>query len=110
VLAHIEASQSGVAASAVGAGAPIVATPVGGLLEQVVDGETGLLAARPDADALADALRRLITTPGLHASLAMGAMHRRHELSTDRFVARLLESLQAMAAMSGQCRSSSTAA
>jgi glycosyltransferase involved in cell wall biosynthesis len=110
VLAHIEASQSGVAASAVGAGAPIVSTPVGGLREQVVDGETGLLATRPDADALADALRRLITTPGLHASLAVGAMRRRDELSTDRFVARLLEALRAMAALSGQCRSSSTAA
>ncbi len=46
VLAHIEASQSGVAASAVGAGAPIISTPVGGLREQVVDGETGLLAER----------------------------------------------------------------
>jgi glycosyltransferase involved in cell wall biosynthesis len=41
-------------------GLPTVATRVGGMPEIVVDGETGLLVAPADADALADALVRLL--------------------------------------------------
>ena len=51
VLSHTDASQSGVAAAAIGAGVPVVAMPVGGLIEQVVDGVTGLVALRADARA-----------------------------------------------------------
>lgn len=36
-LSHIEASQSGVAATAFGNRMPVVAVPAGGLVEQVVD-------------------------------------------------------------------------
>jgi glycosyltransferase involved in cell wall biosynthesis len=42
-------------------GPVIVATPVGGLKDQVVDGYTGMLAAHPAADALSDSLRRALT-------------------------------------------------
>src|SRR5262249_15072507 len=53
VVCHTEASQSGVVAMALGAGLPVVATPVGGLVEQITDGHTGVLARRVDATALA---------------------------------------------------------
>ncbi len=41
-------------------GLPVAATPVGGIPEVVVDGETGCLAATPTAEALAAALERLL--------------------------------------------------
>jgi glycosyltransferase involved in cell wall biosynthesis/peptidoglycan/xylan/chitin deacetylase (PgdA/CDA1 family) len=60
VLPYPRASQSGVLLLAYGFARPVVAYPVGGLAEAVVDGETGWLAARPDPDALADALRLVV--------------------------------------------------
>ena len=65
VLSHIESSQSGVAATAFGAGMPVIATPVGGLMEQVKDGINGVLAARADATALRDAVKRFLLDPEL---------------------------------------------
>lgn len=94
VLSHIEASQSGVVASALGAGVPVVATPVGGLAEQVRDGVTGLVAASVSATALADALRALMDTPGLHGRLASNVVAERQAKSPDAFIAALLAALE----------------
>ena len=47
---------------AMSVGLPVVATDVGGVREAVVHGETGLLVART-ADALADAVSRLMAEP-----------------------------------------------
>lgn len=66
VLSHVEASQSGVAAAAFGAGLPVIATPVGGIIEQVEDEVTGVVAARADATALAEAAKRLLRDPQLY--------------------------------------------
>jgi glycosyltransferase involved in cell wall biosynthesis len=60
VVPYRVASQSGVLLLAYGFARPVVAYPVGGLAEAVVDGETGWLCARPDAGALADALRAVV--------------------------------------------------
>ena len=46
---------------AMAAGKPVVAFAGGGALETVFDGETGVFFARPDPDALADAIRTLDT-------------------------------------------------
>lgn len=62
VLAHSEASQSGVAAAAVAAGRWVVATRVGGLVEQLRDIPTASLCA-PEAGQLAATLRDLLTAP-----------------------------------------------
>ena len=48
---------------------PVVATPVGGTPELVVDGETGLLVPPRDPEALAAALRRLLEDPDLACRL-----------------------------------------
>jgi glycosyltransferase involved in cell wall biosynthesis len=72
-LPYLEASQSGVAAAAHGAGLPVVATPVGGLTEQVIDGVSGVLATGIGAGDIADAIVRLIETPGLYAACRAGA-------------------------------------
>ena len=87
VLSHIEASQSGVAATALGAGIPVIATPVGGIIEQIIHGETGLIAKRTDAVALADAVETMISSPGLYEYIC----RRIDELKEGRSVARFVE-------------------
>lgn len=71
VLPYREASQSGVLPIALALGVPAVATAVGGLGEQLRDGETGLRAA-PEPRAFADAMLRMLD-PALRARLAAGA-------------------------------------
>jgi glycosyltransferase involved in cell wall biosynthesis len=62
VLPYREASQSGVAALAVGAGRWVIATNVGGLAEQLAD-EPRALLCRPEAAALAGCLEQLLAMP-----------------------------------------------
>ena len=85
VLSHTEASQSGVAASAFGAGVPVVATPVGGLVEQVVDGVTGILAQRANAIHLSAALKRLFE-PQMYRATCASLQRRGDGHSMRRFV------------------------
>ncbi len=74
VMPYREASQSGVAASAATAGMPMVATPVGGLTEQIIDGTTGVIAPTACANGVATAIRRLIDDHALYAHCSAGAM------------------------------------
>jgi len=60
---------------AMACGVPVVAARVGGVVESVVDGETGFLVAPGDPSDLAAALTRLLTDPNLR--YAMGAAARR---------------------------------
>lgn len=90
VVSHVEASQSGVVAAAFGAGLPVIATPVGGLPEQVRDGVTGLIAAAPTASALATAIGRLAREPALYDALCRGVSAQREARSMDRFVRDLI--------------------
>lgn len=86
ILAHTEASQSGVVALATGHGLPVIATPVGALVEQVSDGVTGVLAAAPTAPALADAICRLAGDTALHARIRTTLASTRNERSCHRFL------------------------
>lgn len=85
VLSHVEASQSGVAAAALGAGMPVVATPVGGLIEQILDGRTGVVALRADAAALSEALEDLLLNPVLYNSICANIAATRETRSMGRF-------------------------
>ncbi|MFA5950229.1 MAG: glycosyltransferase family 4 protein [Hyphomicrobium sp.] len=85
VLSHVEASQSGVAAAAFGAGLPVVATPVGGLIEQVLDGRSGVLAIRADAISLSEAIEDLALNPLLYGSICANIAATREERSMARF-------------------------
>ncbi|MGK7865235.1 glycosyltransferase family 4 protein, partial [Falsiroseomonas sp. E2-1-a4] len=67
VLPYREASQSGVAPQALAMGVPVVATPVGGLTEQVRPGAGGILASAVTAPALAEALAVLMDPARLSA-------------------------------------------
>ncbi len=86
MLSHTEASQSGVAASAFGAGTPVIATPVGGLVEQVQDGITGVLADSIDAPALAGAAKRLLCDPQFYRSTCANLVQSARQRSMKSFV------------------------
>ena len=62
ILPYREASQSGVAAAALAAGRPVIATEVGGLAEQLADAHQ-LLLCEPDATSLAGAIRLWLDAP-----------------------------------------------
>ncbi|HVS85858.1 MAG TPA: glycosyltransferase [Gaiellaceae bacterium] len=70
---------------AMACGTPVVATAVGGIPEQVADGETGLLAPPGDARAFADALRSLIADRSRREALGVAGAERaarRYALAT----------------------------
>jgi len=92
VVPNIEASQSGVVPVAYGLGLPVIATPTGGLVEQVVDGLTGLLADEVSANAVARAMERLITDAELRARLSSGVMEVQGTHSMRRFYELLIHS------------------
>lgn len=75
VLPYQEASQSGIAATAFAAGLPVIATPVGGLTEQIEDHYTGLIATAVTASALAETILELSTSKTLYENLSRGALH-----------------------------------
>jgi len=62
VLPYREATQSGVAASAIAARRWVIATRVGGLTEQLGEEPIARLCA-PDAESFADELRRMLVSP-----------------------------------------------
>ena len=74
VAPYIEASQSGVVAIAMGAALPVVATPVGGLQEQVIHKKTGLLAQDVSAEAIAHAIRQFLLNPQLYEDCSRQAL------------------------------------
>lgn len=90
VVSHTEASQSGVIAAAFGAGTPVIATPVGGLVEQVKDGVTGILASRADGAALADAAKRLLLDSDLYDAIRANIERTKDNRSMRRFVDELI--------------------
>lgn len=73
VLPYTDATQSGVCALAFAFARPVVATRTGDVPEVVIDGETGLLVPPRDAQALADAMAKLLVERRLRDSLAAGA-------------------------------------
>ncbi|HEY4067990.1 MAG TPA: glycosyltransferase family 4 protein [Burkholderiaceae bacterium] len=74
VLPYHEATQSGVAAYALGRGRAIVATRVGSLPEMLDEGQSGLLVPPGDPRALANAIAELVTRPANAQSMATHAL------------------------------------
>ncbi len=84
----------GVAAlKASAAGLPVVGFEAGGMAEAVADGETGLLVAPGDADALATAIRRLLDDPGLGRRLGAAG---RERMQSEFSVATMAEQHEAL--------------
>jgi glycosyltransferase involved in cell wall biosynthesis len=89
-LPHRECSQSGVAAVALGAGLPVVASRIGGLTEQVKDGATGVIAKDGDGPSLAAAIRRLATDARLYAHMRAHIRRTAWERSMRRFAEQIV--------------------
>ncbi len=88
VLPYIEASQSGVVPLAYTARKPVVATTVGGLPEIVEDGKTGFLVPPRDADALAQAVIRLLHDADLRRQFGLAGERKMLTESSPDAVAR----------------------
>jgi glycosyltransferase involved in cell wall biosynthesis len=69
VCPYRDATQSGVALTALAFGVPVVATAVGGLPEYVIPQRTGTIVPADDAAAIADAVCSLLLDPTLAAHL-----------------------------------------
>jgi glycosyltransferase involved in cell wall biosynthesis len=81
VMPSLNEALSNALLEAMAAGAPVVATRVGGTAEALVDGETGLLVAPDDVVSLAAAVVRLLEAPALAAQLGRAA----RQMIADRF-------------------------
>src|SRR6185437_13954582 len=75
---------------AMAAARPVVATRVGGIVDAILDQETGVLVPPGNADALATALDRLVLAPDRAQALGTAARaHVRAEYHQDNVIARL---------------------
>jgi glycosyltransferase involved in cell wall biosynthesis len=103
VLSHVEASQSGVAAAALGAGVPLIVTPVGGLREQILHGQTGLVASHADAPSLAAAITQLYGDPELYRAMCAHICATEEQRSMRRFVTELASHTLNSPAIANRC-------
>lgn len=69
---------------AMSAGLPVISTPVGGIPEAVVEGETGLLVQPGDVQGLATALSKLLLNPEMASIMGLnGQIRHRDKFSTE---------------------------
>jgi glycosyltransferase involved in cell wall biosynthesis len=71
------------------AGVPVVASDIAGYREVVRDGVDGLLVPPHDANALAAAIRRVLSEPGLASTLAAAGRSRAETFSWQAVAPRL---------------------
>ncbi len=70
---------------------PVITTPVGGNVELVEDGKTGLFVAHNETDALANAVIRLLTDRPFAVGIANNAFHSLERFSKDAAIQKLDE-------------------
>ena len=93
VMPSLNEALSNVVLESMAAGAPTVATRVGGTPEAVVDGVTGILVSPADSAALADAIVHLLSNPELAAHLGCAARARIADHFSVRRMVRATEDL-----------------
>ena len=90
---------------AMACGVPVVASAVGGQIDSVVDGVTGLHVPPRDPEALAGALRGLLDDPGRRAALGAAGRRRAQErFAFDRIAAATREVYGVVAAAAAPAR------
>jgi D-inositol-3-phosphate glycosyltransferase len=82
---------------AMGCGVPVVAAAVGGLLDTVVDGVTGLLVPPRRPAALASAITELLADPGRRSRMGAAAARRARLYSWQRIAAATLRAYREVA-------------
>jgi len=86
------------AIEAMSAGCPMIAARSGGLIDIVVDGESGVLVPPGDARALGSAMQRLIDDPALRARMSEGGRRRAVEYRASAVVPRIEQVYQSVVA------------
>ncbi|MBG7602885.1 MAG: glycosyltransferase family 4 protein [Gammaproteobacteria bacterium] len=77
---------------------PVISTPVGSIEEAVIDGETGIIIPKQDAEALAAAITSLLDHPERARAFGEAGVQRAHELfSRDTMLDRMEEIFSALA-------------
>jgi glycosyltransferase involved in cell wall biosynthesis len=100
VLPYVEASQSGVAPMSFARARPVIATPVGGLPEQIRNGETGIVADSVSPHALANAIRHFAEDRAWLRRCGENALRcAKTELGWERLAPRYAEVLQQVIAL-----------
>jgi L-malate glycosyltransferase len=84
VLPSLQEALPLACAEAMSLGKAIIGTNVGGIPEQIVDGETGFVVPAKDPEALADRIHRLIANPELMNHFAQKSYERYREKFTVR--------------------------
>jgi glycosyltransferase involved in cell wall biosynthesis len=74
---------------AMASGCPVVATTTGGIIDMILDGESGLLVPPGNEYKLAEAMARLLNDADLRARLATGARERVRRFTASAVVKRL---------------------
>lgn len=93
VATHLEASQSGIVATALAHLRPVVVTPVGGLTEQVGNGQMGVVSHGLTGAAVADSIEKLATDTTLYDALVRNIAASVSDRSAQAFLRRMLGSL-----------------
>jgi glycosyltransferase involved in cell wall biosynthesis len=78
----------GTVREAMSKGKPVIASRAGGIVDMVVDGETGLLVPPGDVEALSAAMRRLIDDPELRAQMGEAGQERTENFAAEKILPR----------------------
>lgn len=78
-----------VALEAMAGGRPLIASRVGGLVDMVDDGETGILVGAGDQQGLTSAISALLASPALRGRLGAGGLARARDFRADVVVPRI---------------------
>ena len=79
---------------AMASGRPMIGSSIGGITDQIVDGETGFLVPPGDAAALRQAMARLIADPTLRARMGEAARRKSIEFQASAVIKRIEQSYQ----------------
>ena len=74
---------------------PVISTPVGGVTDLIIDGETGLIVPVDDAKALAQSIEKLMLDKELRGRVAQNASQRMYEIfSLDKHMEAITAALE----------------
>jgi glycosyltransferase involved in cell wall biosynthesis len=99
-----------VALEAAAAGKAVIASNIGGLIDIVVDGETGILVPPGDRRALCESIERLVADESLRDRLGQAAVGRAADFSPEALVPRVESAYELAIRMHGSRSTSSAAA